>query len=350
MTQYTKESLIELLKKDSLHLDDKTLQDVHNMIKLDPAHLKDVSVYLEKLGFVEHEYLARKILMLDYAGVIDTVIEKTVEEKDLPKQSRFNLINLCHSKGIVLGGDILTFLLNFKPESNTHIGKGEALMRILMKGTPTTNGDLGASGKRFEIKYNKSRLRGMTGFDSMDASNVSKALDEYFLHECKSINFDATDLIGEEPGRWNFVSGKRIKPYLLSEIVKQSGMDPHYACKIFVSAFRKFFNNMTDDEALNLAYSLSKEFTSNGLKERLGYSDFIYKMSSYALKYYAKVEDFDGMIILNDQFDCMYITREFIDTNTLEVLSAFIRHNLSITTPNLGAKAGPQGSVFGIAL
>jgi hypothetical protein len=350
MTQYSKESIIEILQNNSLELDEKTLQEMHNMIKLDPVHLKQVSVHLEKLGFVEHEFLARKICMLDYSGVLTTVIDKTIEEKDLPRQARFDLINLCHSKGIILGGDLLHFLLNFKPESNTHIGKGEALMRVLMKGTPTANGDLGASGKRFEIKFNKSRLRGMTGFDSMDASLVSKTLDEYFIHECDSIKFDARDLIGEEPGRWNFVSGKRIKPYLLTEIVKLSGMNPLYACKIFVSAFRKFFNNMTDDEALNLSYSLSKEFTPNGIKERLGYSDFIYKMSSYALKYYAKVEDFDGMIILNDQFDCMYITREFIDTNTLEVLSAFIRHNLSITTPNLGTKAGPQGSVFGIAL
>jgi hypothetical protein len=350
MAKLTKESLIEILNNDSLKLDDKTLEDVHNIIKVDPAHVKLLSEHLQKLEFTEHEYLARKLCLLDYSGVIDTAIDKTIEEKDLPKQQSFNLIDLCHSKGIVLGADVLHYLLHFKPESNQMMGKGEALMRVLMKGTPTMNGDLGASGKRFEIKFNKSRLRGMIGFDSMDASNVSKTLDEYFIHECDSINFDARPLIGDEPGRWNFVSGKRIKPYLLSEIVKQSGMDPHYACKIFVSAFRKFFTHMTESEALTLAFSLSKEFTSKGLKERLGYSDFIYKMGSYAMKYYAKVEDFDGMIVLNDQFDCMYITREFIDTNSLETLSEFIRHNLKITTPNLGSKAGPQGSSFGIAI
>lgn len=350
MVKLTKEALIELLNNESLELDDKTLQDVHNMIKIDPAHLKLISEFLHKLEFKENISLARDLCILDHGGVIDTLINHTIEEKDLPQQKSFNLIDLCHSKGIVLGADVLHFLLHFKPESSNHVGKGEALMRVLMKGTPTTSGDFGASGKKFEVKFNSSRLRGMIGFKE-EASIVSETLDELFIHECDSIKFDARPLIGTDPARWNFVSGRMIKKhYLLSEIVKQSGMDPLYACKIFVTAYRKFFTHMTDKEALNLSYSLSKEFTSNGLKDRLGYSDFIYKMCAYSMKYYANVEDFDGMLVLNDQFDCMYITREFIDTESLEILSEFIHENLKITTPSLTVKAGPQGCVFGIAL
>lgn len=348
MTKPTKESIIEVLNSSSL--DEATLDAVNTLIRLDMNHVKMVSEYLEKLGFSEHLLLATKICSLDHGNVFDTTIKNTIEEKDIPKQKNFNLIDLCHSKGIIFGSDLLNFLIHFKPQSNQVIGKGEALMRILMKGTPSMNGDLGASGKRFEIKFNKSRLRGMIGFDMMDASQVALTLDEYFIHECKSIGFDATDLIGTDPQRWNFVSGKRLKPYLLSEIVKQSGMSHLYACKIFVQSFRKYFTRMTEAEALSLSLSLSKEFNSYGIIERLGYSDFIYKMCAYSLKYYANVEDFDGMIILNDQFDCMYVTREFINESTLEVLSTYIKHNFKITTPSLTSKAGPQGSAFGISL
>jgi len=349
MIKPTKEEIIELLNKSSL--DDMTLEAVHNLIKVDPLNIRYVSDYLQKLEFIEHLKLSHDLCMMDHSGVLDRIIDKTIVEKDFPREKRFNLIDLCNSKGILVDVGLFKYLLDFKPESHIIIGKGETLMRILMKGVPTLNGDLGASGKKFEIKYNKSRLRGQTGFDATDATQVAKALDDYFIHECKAIKFDPTSLIGTDRGRWNFVSGKRIKPYLLSEIVKQSGMNHLYACKIFVQAFRKFFTKMTEDEALNLALSLSNEFNPDGsIKERFGYSDFIYKMCAYSMKYYAQVEDFDGMLILNDKFDCMYITREFIDTSSLEVLCRFIRHNLEITTPNLGSKAGPQGSSFGISL
>jgi hypothetical protein len=250
---------------------------------------------------------------------------------------------------------MLMFLLEFKHVSNNHVGKGESLMRILMKGTPTTTGDFGASGKKFEVKFNSSRLKGMAGFGSENASIVAETLDELFIHECNTLKFNAKPLIGTDSTRWNFVSsGSTKKQYLLSEIVKRSGMDPRYACKLFVTAFRKFFIHMTDKEALSLVNSLYKEFSPNGLKEKTDslqrYSCFIYKMCAYSMKYYAKVEDFDGMIVLNDQLDCMYITREFIDTESLESLAEFISKNLIITTPSLTAKAGPQGSAFGIAL
>lgn len=348
MAKTTKKEIIDLLQKKDI--DEATLESLYNMVRVDKHYIAHVAEHLDKLGFVESNNLAKELCTMDQSGVLETAIDNTIIEDDFPKQVNFNLIDICHTKGIILGADVLNYLLHFKPESHTTMGKGEALMRILMKGTPTANGDLGASGKRFEIKFNKARLRGMIGFESMDASQVATTLDEYFILECKKLKFDAAALIGTDPQRWNFVSGRRIKPYLLSEIVKQSGMDPLYACKIFVQAFRKYFTRMTEDEALNLALSLSKEFGPNGIKERLGYSDFIYKMCAYAMKYYARVEDFDGMIVLNDQFDAMYITREFIETNTLEVLSTFIRHNLKITTPNLSDKAGPQGSSFGIAL
>lgn len=344
----TKTELLQLMQ--SKDLDQKTIDSLYNMVRVDPIYINYIADHLEKLGFVEHKSLAKELCTMDQGGVLETAIENTVLEKDFPKQAPFNMIDVCHSKGIILGADVLNYLLHFKPESNTTMGKGEALMRIIMKGIPTTNGDLGASGKKFEIKYNKSRLRGMTGFECMDASSVASTLDEYFIHECDSLGFDAIELIGYESTRWNFVSGKRLKPYLLSDIVKQSGMDPLYACKIFVQAYRKYFNQMTEDEALNLSLSLSKEFKDGSIKEVYGYSNFIYKMCAYSMKYYAKVEDFDGLIILNDQFDAMYITRDFIDQNTLESLSAFIKHNLVITTPSLTSKAGPQGSSFGIAL
>ena len=344
----TKESIIKIL--NNISLDDKTLEEVHNIIKVDPLHVGLLSEHLEKLEFEEHYPLAKSLCTMDHAGVIATVIRRTLEEKDLPKQTKFNLINLCRGKGIAISEETFNYLLHFKQKSNGIVGKGETLIRILMKGTPIPSGDIGASGKKLEIKYNRSRLRGMHGFDTLDASQVAITLDKYFLWECSKIGFDATSLIGTEDNRWNFVSGKRKKPYLLAEIIKQSGMDPKIACGWFVAAFFKYFTVNNFDESYDLVESLSLEFKNGILEERNGYSNFIYKMCAFAMKYYAKVEQFDGMLILNDKFECMYITKEFIFSNDLEVLSAFIRNNLQIITPSLTSKAGPQGSSFGISL
>jgi len=354
MSKLTKESLIEVIK--NTQFDDKTLEDFYRMVKTNPTNIKDLSKHLELLEFKDHEELSRLICLSDHGDSVKNIIGKTIVESDFPQQKHFSLIALCRLKGINLSPEVLDLLLNHKsPDAKTYVGKGETLMRILMKGTPVNKGDLGANGKRFEIKFNNARLRGVTGYDATDASQVSIALDEMFIHECRSLGFDVKSLIGTEEGRWNFVSDRNARPYLLSEIVAKTGMDPIQACKIFVNAFAKYFTSMTELEALKLARSLSKEFMSTGIKERIDgriqrYSDFIYKMCAYSMKYYAKVEDFNGMIILNDQFDCMYITREFIDDSNLDTLSEFIRLNLCITTPSLTTKAGTQGSAFGISI
>jgi len=345
----TKESIIEIL--NNVPLDDTTLEQVHNIIKIDPIHVGLMSEHLQKLEFSEHATLARSLCERDHRGVVATLIRRTIEEKNLPRQKKFDLASLCQSKGIAVSIDLLKYILHFVPTSTVPVGKGEALIRILMKGTPIETGDLGASGKKFEVKFNKSRIRGMHGFDLTNASQVAVALDEYFIYECDKLKFDARPLIGNEPNRWNFVSGKRKKFYLLSEIVRQSGMDPKYACSIFVNAYSLYYSQMKRSEHLNLSLSLAEEFNSDGtLKEEYGYSNFIYKMCAFSLKYYATVEGFDGMIILNSELECMYITKEFIFETSLEELSSFIKENLKVAPPSLTPLAGTQGSSFGISL
>lgn len=346
MPKSTKESIIEIL--NNISLDDKTLEEVHNLIKVDPLHVGQLSEHLNKLEFLEHDELAKKLCIMDHSEVIGTLIRRSIEEKDIPKQTKFNLASLCRSKGIAVDEEVLSKLMHFKPKSTVLVGKGEALFRILMKGTPITTGDFGASGKKFEVKFNRSRLRGMNGFRLSDASQVASTLDTLFIRQCNLLGFDAKRLIGTKPNRWNFSSGSRKKPYLLSTIIRLSGMTPISACKLFVAAFMKYYYKCTKIEIQQLISSLSKEFNSNGVIETKGYSNFIYKMCAFSMKYYARVEGFDGMLVLNEHFDCLYITRKFIDSSSLESLSKFIRENLKIIPPNLTSKAGVQGSSFGI--
>lgn len=347
--KHIKESIIKILNEGTF--DDKTLEEVHKkLVKVDPSRVSRISDFFDKLEFKEHEKLANELFSLDQVGSIETVINHTIEEKDISKQIKFNLISLCHLKGIKLRGNVLNFLLHFKPESNQIIGKGEALFRIIMKGTPISPGDFGASGKKFEVKFNKSRLRGLNGFPN-DASGVSVSLDQNFISECDSLGFDAKSLIGTKPERWNFVSGKRKKMYLFNEIVRQSEMNPFRACELFVDSFKIYFTSMTDLEAFDLSNSLAEEFHDKyGIDDKFGYSNFIYKMCAYSMKYYTNVEKFDGLLVIDDEFECIYITKEFIRSASLKELSAFIENNLQITPPNLTSKAGAQGSSFGISI
>ena len=302
------------------------------------------------------EEVIQQIFMI--INMSKTAISGKLGLSDFPKQRKFDLREVCESKGVKFDGDILKYMIEYTPEdSTTIIGKGEILIRTLLNGTPSSaKGDMIVSGKRIEVKYNKSRLRGMTGFG--EGMEVAEELDSLFIHACKLKGFKGIEgLIGKDKSRWNFVSGRRMKPYLLSEIVLQTGMKPLEACKLFVRAFGKLFKNMTEFEALDLARSLSKEFKDGIIKEvdeivkgEQSYSFFTYKMCSYAMKYYAKEEDFNGMIVLNENYECMYITRKFIDESSLEDLAEFIRKHFKIVPPSLTPKSGTQGSAFGIAL
>lgn len=338
----TKDSIIQIL--NTTYLDDKTLDDVLKIISINKKNHQELAELLNTLKFIEYNDLAKNICIRDYGEVVPTLIENTISESDFPKQTRFNIIDLLYSKGVVLGLDVLNFLIHYKHSSPGHvIGKGETLMRILMKGTPSLNGDLLVEDKKYEVKFNKARLRGMTGFNLSDSSQVAISLDLNFYDCCTFSILDSN--------RWNFVSGHRLKPYLFTEAVLNSSKTVLDCCKLFVDSFRWHFSKMTVSEADELALSLSLEFDQDRrLIERLGYSKFIYKMTAYALTYYAKAENFDGMIVLNDLFECMYLTRDFINTESLENLSDFILKNFNITPASLTEKAGPQGSAFGISL
>ena len=338
----TKDSIIQIL--NTTYLDDKTLDDVLKIISINQSNYQQLSQLLKTLKFIEYNDLAKNICIRDYSEVVPTLIENTISESDLPKQTRFNIIDLLYSKGVVLGLDVLNFLINYKHSSPGHIiGKGETLMRILMKGTPSMQGDLIVEDKKYEVKFNKSRLKGMSGFYQTDSSQVAIHLDLCFSDCC---NFSVLD-----SNRWNFVSGNRLKPYLFTEAVLNSKKTVLECCEMFVDSFRWHFSEMTIAEEKDLALSLSLEFDQDRrLIERMGYSKFIYKMTAYALKYYAACENFDGMIVLNDEFECMYLTRDFIDNESLEDLSDFVLKNFNITPASLTVKAGPQGSAFGISL
>jgi hypothetical protein len=308
------------------------------------SNIERLSDHLKTLGFRDHVTLAASICAEDHGGVIDNIINGFLSEEDLPKQKRFNLINLCFSKGIIVGMDVLKFLLQYKEQGSTFFGKGEALMRVLMRGIPTKSGDYEVSGKVFEVKYEKSRLRGMSGFESTDASGVASELDVLFADNPSLLN---------QRHKWNFVSDSRINTlFVFSEIVALYKMDPLAACKLFVQAWQKYFTKMTPEEATDLAICLSEEFDQDMCMYRYetGYSDFVYKMCAYAMKYYAKVERFDYMVVLNNEFDCICITKKFIEESDLDHLSHFIYHYFKITPPSLSQKAAIQGSAFGITL
>ena len=346
------DSIIEKLRKKSHTIDQKSLDTLKDILDVDHKTFRVLSNHLDKLGFKDHENLAFDLCKLDTGNVLGTVIKYKLKEEDLKRQEKFNLVELAYSKGIILGIDVLKKLRDHTPNpGNKIIGKGETLARVLTHGTSIETGDVLISDKNIEIKYNSAKLRGAIGFDMVNAECVAKSLDKNMVLDCAGIGFDAMSMIGTDPARWNFRSGRNSKLYLFNEIVKKSGIPPLTACKTLVRAFREYYTQMTDSEESELAESLSAEFElPYGIKDRIGYSDFIYKLAAYSLKYYAKVENFHGMLVMNDEFTCMYITQEYIQTSSLETLSKFIHKNLKIRPPSLTPKAGIRGSCFGIEI
>lgn len=355
--QPTRDSIIKMLS--SKPYDTATFQEIHNILNSDPETFAYISDAIKSLGFDDHHAITKAIYAKPSIGNITSIVKNKIDVEDLPQQEIFSLNELCAKKGIILGQDVLKNLASVKHVSSKLVGKGETLMRVLMKGSESPyGGDILVEGHKIEIKYSKalsaSRLRGMTGYP-LDASKVETTLDEYFIRECDLVKFDARSLIGTEPGRWNFVSGNKSKLYLLSQILTQSGMAPHKVFQTFVSAFKKYFTRMTDQEEVELIFALSNEHGDYGILElggptRRGYSVFIQKLCAFAMRYYARTENFDGMLILNDELYCMYITREYLENNDLSIIATFINDNLFIAPPNLSYKAGPQGSAFGISI
>ncbi len=309
-----------------------------------------ISSFLKTLGFKEHEQMSMHIDKID-EGSFASIIDNFISDDDIPKQSKFNLYDMFMDKGIFFNSELVEYLTNFKYSSSSIIGKGETLMRILLNGRSSKNNDFAVAEKTYEIKFGKSRLRGMNGFDLTDAHIIAEHLDEYFIRECTYMRFDAVPIIGTDPKRWNFKSGKRNKEYLLDEVMSQSSVDHFTAATLFVEAFSKFYTYMTKEDKSNLSISLWKEFDKSGrIIQREGYSMFIHKLCAYALKYYSRMENFDRLILLNEDLDCLCLTKDFIEKSEIKDLGVFLKNNVRIEPQNLSKKAGIQGSVFGISI
>lgn len=353
---HTKQELISLISKS--HLDEDTIKELETIITIDRKKINILSEYLEKLGFSKYLKIARDLCEIDENSIYFCIPILNLENiKDL---KQFNLYDHCVSLGLKIKKEAFIYLLNLKPESNKIIGKGESLIKILTKGTSTIKGDIKLpSSKIVEIKFNKSRIRGMFGYPG-DASQVSEKLDTLFSQECYNIGGqewyeDSLSFFEDSSnnGHWNFVSSKREKTYLLEDMIEYFGISPEKAIDMFVDSFKEYFIKASKIELQELKNSLLQEFDKFNKKkifkiEGESYSTFIFKMCAFALKYYQKVEQFDDLLFIKEDFNCMLIKKDFIKNENLKTIAKFIRNNMKIGTPDLSDKAGPQGSAFSL--
>jgi hypothetical protein len=329
------QELIELLAAGKV--DPLVVNFMYSRVVKDAS--RSLSDHLHTLGFANHEKIARELSFLDNDDVLPSIIDpaNTVKDIHFPRQEKFRIADLCKAHGLMMGAEVLDYLINFKHDSNVLVGRGEALMRLLMKGTACTHGDYAADGKIYEVKFNHARLRGMRGYDTTNAANVARALDRYF-----------------GPRNWNFYKSTKTKEktYALATAVDEDpSMAPYKACGLYVRALKEYFTKMTEAEAAELSKSLSEEFCMRKMIHKLGdYPNFAYKLCAFAMKYYANREDFDAMIVLNYRLEAMYISREFIKYSSMASMAKFIRQNIKMTPPGFGEKAAAQGSAFGISL
>ena len=349
---HAKQELISLISNSQL--DETTIKELKNIIKVDRKKVNILSDYLDKLGFSEHLKIARDLCEIDENSIYFCAPVLNFDKiKDL---KQFNLFDHCVSLGLNIKREAFIYLLNLRPESNKLIGKGEALIRILSKGNSSLKGDVKLqTSKIAEIKYNKSRIRGMFGYPG-DASLVTEKLDESFSKECLNIGGqewyeDCLSFFADgTTGHWNFVSSKREKTYMLEDMIEYFGIDYIKAIDMFVESFKEYFIKASKSELQELKNSLIQEFHNNKIikNEYESYSFFIYKMCAFSLKYYQNVEQFDHLIFLNENLECLFINKEFIKNQDIKTIAKFIRNNMKIGTPDLTSKAGPQGSSFSI--
>ena len=269
-------------------------------------------------------------------------------------QEKFNLIDVLKHNDINIELAVLKYLLMYKHKSTGLIGKGETLLRIIMCGTNSEKNDFKVGTAKYEVKFGVARLRGMSGFDRTDATLIMEELDRGFLEVGLLNNIRVDDLISAETNRWTFISGKSKKrTFLLESICNRlyPNVAPLTYASIYVKAFAKHFIEMTDQEKKDLTFELSKEFVEGNIPRRKGYSDFVYKLAAFSLKYYQRVEGFDNMMFLNNDLECMYLPASYIKLSDLTSLAQFIRDDFNrLVPPNLSGKAGIQGSSFGIIL
>lgn len=349
----SQKSIIKTLR--SIELDEHRLNEVQKIISMDLNLVNRLSEHLKGLGFIDHFDLAKRIVTHEDRSDVISLIDNRIYESMLPKQEKFNLVEFLHKKGISLSKKTLKSILMLKCRSSGLVGYGEFLMRLLMKGTGSPlKGDMKVSTDIFEVKcsigkHSRSRLRGMTGYPT-DAYCVSLELDKLFKQSLEHMGFDISNLIDGHASKWNFVSGKRAKPYLLNEIFKLSIMSSVDVLTNFINSLSKYFISMNSQDRLELLYALMPEVSKGEINGKKGYSTFIYILCAYSMRYYMRTEGFDGMIVLNDDLNCVYVTSDFLETNDLSTIAKFIENTFIISPPNLSVKAGPQGSAFGISI
>lgn len=349
----SQKSIIKTLR--SIELDEHRLNEVQKIISMDLDLISRLSDHLKGLGFVDHFDLAKHIVTHEDETDVRLLMDNRIYEFMLPKQEKFNLVEFLHKKGLPLSKKTLKSILMLKHRSPGLVGYGEFLMRLLMKGTSSPfKGDMKVSADIFEVKcsigkHSRSRLRGMTGYPT-DAYCISLELDELFKRDLQSMGFDISNIGDGHSSKWNFVSGKRVKPYLLNELLKLSIMSNIDVLTNFISSLSKYFIHMNTQDRSELLYSLMSEVGHDGIKGKKGYSTFIYILCAYSMRYYMRTEGFDGMIVLNDDLNCVYVTSDFLESNDLSIIAEFIEDTFIISPPNLSINAGPQGSAFGISI
>lgn len=246
------------------------------------------------------------------------------------------------SKKYDLDRDLVNNLLNYQAATQPVTGKGEAIVILFVEGAKKGKaGDVDINGVVYEVKGSDARLRGQKGFGTTISA----------INTLKSGLTKLTNKAGikvEIPS--NFTIGKKdygiINQYA-PQLIATGKVNKSDIVKLYADGFKELYQNAPEETIVDW---LNKSILDNGtIVPGTGPGSFFINYFIFALQYYASMEDFNYIVLLNTTKNPVgkvtYLSKDAITGGNVEEILARIQPD---GAPSITPGAGPQGAFFAI--
>jgi hypothetical protein len=236
--------------------------------------------------------------------------------------------------------DLVINLLNYQAPTQPVTGKGEAITMLFVQGAKKGKaGDVDINSVVYEIKGTGARLRGQKGFGTTISA----------INALKNGLTKLTNKAGikvEIPS--NFTIGKKdygvINNYA-PQLIATGKVNKSDIVKLYADGFKELYQNAPEDTIVDW---LNKSILDDGtIVPGTGPGSFFINYFIFALQYYASMEDFNYIVLLNTTNKPVgkisYLSKNTITSGNVEEILAKIQPD---GAPSITPGAGPQGAFF----
>lgn len=329
----TKEIIDKLL---SDQINETTLFKIWSLLFINNESKEWFISHINSLNIPKEQSLILTEKIVSYGSQYN--IRKYLESKSLDINDYQNKIFNILEYFSFIEKDLLNFLYSYTWNTSPSIGNGEIFLTLFFKNFKRSPHNCSSdiifySDKEYklEVKGNCGRLRGQIGFGDYNA--LRNHLFESFNSFLKSHNIDFEILKSDR--FWNFTRNN----WGIEQITKNIPNFKQYKteiCCFIGEAFKKMYIDANFFELVTFFYD---NIDDNGLFR----PDFIKNFAHYSFMYYAKIENFDYMSILDKKGNVLIFHKD-------DFLKQYELGNIKMIIPNYSKRAGIQGSVFAIQI